>query len=433
MARLLFFVCLLLPLCLAQIPSTGLDRNPDPSCSRGLRAGSACCPSACGQCGGTGCNKRGLSAQCCSGAVSKSGRGCSSVGPPCKVGASGGNTGGKNTGGGNTGSGSTGSGNRGVGGGKGKWKNIDSSISGRPRSRHEACFVMANGKGYLLGGRGDNGLDIFNPKTRRWSRGNGMPTQMHHMQCVVWRGSIYIAASWFGPSPRESINPLMWIYDTKKDSWSSRPGLPPQRRRGAAASVMYNNKIWVVGGNIGGHGPPSRTLGWMDYYDLITKKWRTNLPSLPEGRDHVGGAIVKGMLCIAGGRDGGADSFFGATILSTYCYNFRTKKWKNMKAPIPVGRAGAATARTCDGKMMIAGGEGKFSPAFSRIDIFNGVRWESGPSLVRARHGTGLAVAQCGCRQIFIASGSGMRGGRPELDSTEVLLPGGKDVRCDRY
>lgn len=424
MVHLLFIACLLMPLSAAHL-ATIARVGSDPTCSRNLKTTKVCCPKFCGQCGGRGCGSGGNGQSCCASSIQRSGRSCSSFDPPCILDTPG-NSGGDR--------------NPGAGGGEvpsatglGKWQNIDSSISGRPRARHEACFVMAKGKGYLLGGRGDRGLDIFDPKTRRWSRGNGMPTQMHHMQCVVWRDDIYVATSWFGPSPRESINPLMWIYSTKQNSWSSRKGLPATRRRGAAASVVYDDKIWVVGGNIGGHGPPARTLGWMDYYDLVKKKWVTNLPSLPQARDHVGGAIVKGMLCVAGGRDGGARSFFGATVKSTYCYNFKTKKWKNMNAPIPEGRAGAAIATTCDGKMMIAGGEGKFSPAFSRVDIFDGVRWKKGPSLVRARHGTGLAVSQCGCGQIFIASGSGRRGGRPELDSTEVLIPAGQSGRCARY
>ena len=292
---------------------------------------------------------------------------------------------------------------------------------------------MARGKGWLIGGRGDKGVDIFDPKARKWTKGPAMPTQMHHMQCVVYKGNVYIATSWFGPSPREQNNDKLWILNTKTERWTSKAGLPARRRRGGAAAVLRNKKIYVVGGNRGGHGAHSKTLGWMDCYDIEKDKWKTGLPNLPEGRDHVGGVLVKGMLCIAGGRNGGKKDFFGATIKSTYCYNFEKKKWVNMKAPIPKGRAGAAYGKTCDGKMMIVGGEGKFSKAFDRADLFDGKKWTSGPALQRERHGTGLAVAKCKCGQIFIASGSGARGGRPELQSTEVYLPNGRDVKCQSY
>ena len=423
MMRALFFLCLLLPLGATQI-STVTRAGSDQTCARNLKNNLVCCPSLCPKCGGRGCAEGGLGKSCCTASVKKSARSCRHFDPPCIIDTSG-SLRGRDEGTGGTHSPPAVA--------SGTWQNIDRSVTGRPRARHEACFVMANGKAYLLGGRGDRGLDIFDPRTRRWSRGTGMPTQMHHMQCVVWQGGIYIASSWFGPSPTETVNPLLWVYDTARDSWSSRPGLPRARRRGAAAAVVHDDKIWVVGGNVGGHGPPARTLGWMDYYDLRRRRWVTNLPGLPQPRDHVGAAVVRGQLCVAGGRDGGARNFFAATVRSTYCYNFGAKRWRNMNAPLPEGRAGAATATTCDGKMMVAGGEARFSAAFSRVDLFDGVRWTRGPDLVRARHGTGLAVAQCGCGLVFIASGSGARGGRPELDSTEVLIPAGRSGTCTRY
>lgn len=416
MQRYIFLIAFILVL-------VTVTQTADPNCKKGKRAGSTCCAKVCSKCGGTGCGRNGLGPKCCSGKISGSGRLCNKVDPPCKItSGSGGNPGGGSNGGPAT------------GGGKGTWKNIDGSTKGRPQARHEACFVMANGKGYLIGGRGTRGVDEFDPKTRVWKKAVAkMPTQMHHMQCVFYQGKIWIATSWFGGSPRESVNEKMWIFTVATKTWKSAPGLPPARRRGAAASVVFNDKLYVVAGNRGGHGPPAKTLGWFDYYDFKTKKWVTNLPNLPVPRDHVGGAMVNGQLCIAGGRNGGANSFFSATVPSTYCYNFGMKKWIK-KDDIPAPRAGSAYGRTCGGKMMIAGGEGKFKAAFNRVDLFDGSKWTTLPSLKRARHGTGLAVANCGsCGQIFIASGSGARGGRPELESTEVWLPNGKDVRCANF
>lgn len=413
---------------------------PDPTCSRGISAGSACCAAQCGQCGGSGCGSRpGGGAQCCMSGVIGGNRGCNEVGPPCEIGsgsAGGSSNSGNNNDNNNNNNNSNMSGGNGSGGGgktRARWVNIDGSTTGRPQARHEACFVMVEGKGYLIGGRGTRDVSIFNAETRTWQRGPAMPTQMHHMQCVRYGGNIYIPASWFGGFPREENNPDMWILNTRTLKWSKRPGLPKGRLRGSAAAVVYNNRIYVVCGNDGGHGPPAKSLGWMDYYDLKQNKWVTNLPTMPDARDHVGGAIVKGMLCIAGGRDGGASSFFSAVKTATYCFNFQQNKWMNMNAPIPAGRAGAATDRVCGGKMMVAGGEGAFSAAFTRVDLFDGSKWTSGGELVRGRHGTGLGVSRCECGQVFIASGSGMRGGSPELDSTEVYLPNGRDQRCAKY
>ena len=55
------------------------------------------------------------------------------------------------------------------------------------------------------------------------------------------------------------------------------------------------------------------------------------------------------------------------------------------------------------------------------LDIRTGV-WRSLPPLIRARHGSGLIFHQ---GSLFIASGSGARGGRPELTTMERLDWGG--------
>ena len=206
---------------------------------------------------------------------------------------------------------------------------------------------MHSGRAYLIGGRRLQPVNIFDPVQKTWTERDGPGVLLHHMQCVGWNGRIYVASAWGGTFPRETTHANIWIYDPQKDSWSTRAGLPEDRRRGGAAAVLWDDKIWVVGGNRGGHGLHATTLGWMDYYDLVRQRWTVGLPDLPEGRDHVGGAIVQmrdgNALCIAGGRDGGQKNFFGATVDSTYCYNFTSRSWRNMEADVPFGRGGGAT------------------------------------------------------------------------------------------
>lgn len=293
---------------------------------------------------------------------------------------------------------------------------------------------MARGKGYLLGGRGAAfETDIFDPKTRTWTKGSAPPFEFHHGSCVPVGSQIFIPVSFSGPFPVEAANDKLLIYNVLRDRWVTRPGLPPARNRAAAAAVLRNKKIWVAGGSSGGHGPGSKTFGFFDYYDLVTKKWVTNLPSMPIVRDHHGGAIVKGRFCVAGGRKSNAENFFGAVTVATLCYNFNRKVWINVRAPMPQARANSAYARTCAGEMMVAGGEGKRLKALGRVDVFNGSRWRRIPNLAFGRHGTGLAVSRCACGQIFIAGGQGRQADRQPLDSTEVYLSNGMNVICKRY
>lgn len=100
---------------------------------------------------------------------------------------------------------------------------------------------------------------------------------------------------------------------------------------------------------------------------------------------------------------------------------------------MPSPRAGANTARTCDGRMMVAGGEGD-GVAYDRVDLFDGTRWRQGPNLVSARHSSGVSFSRCNkCAHAFIPSGSGRQGGRPELFSTEEWIPEDAPEECVRY
>lgn len=309
--------------------------------------------------------------------------------------------------------------------------------AGKLVQRHEACAVMVNGEVVLIGGRGVNKpTSIYNPKTKTWRRGKGPGPgiEIHHFQCVEADGKLWAVSSWTGKYPREKNNNKIYVYDVASDSWSTRAGMPSERNRGGSAAIRRGDIIYVIAGNIGGHGEHATSYTWMDAYNFRTDTWlKQKYPDMPGGgRDHVGGALVNDELCVAGGRDGGVRRFFIATRTSTYCYSFKTGKWSK-RGDFPQGRAGAMTGTTCDGKMMIAGGEG-FGRAFDRVDVFDGQTWTRAPNLVEPRHGSGLAMAECdGCGHIFVPSGSGRQGGSPELLTTEEWIPKGMPVNCKKY
>lgn len=295
---------------------------------------------------------------------------------------------------------------------------------------------MVGGEVILLGGRGVNKPpSILNPISKEWRTGTGPGENvlMHHMQCVGIGSSVWVAVSWNGDFPNEGNNDHVFEYNVRNDIWLQHPGMPRNRNRGGAAVVRRGDYLYVVAGNRGGHGDGSKSLTWMDEYNWVRRKWtEKKFPDMPGGgRDHVGGALVNDEICIAGGRDGSDGHFFEANIKTTFCYNFEKGAWSK-RADMPGPRAGAMTAATCDGKMMVAGGEGD-GRAFSRVDVFDGVKWERGPDLVEPRHGSGLAIADCRCGHMFIPSGSGDQGGGPELSTTELFIPNGADPECAMY
>lgn len=391
----------------------------DEACIDNLRNGNICCPKQCGQCGGPKCGRRPpVGGACCPRRWKESGRFCTQTEPPCIIVPSASPTASPSpsplpsvT-------------------GDGKWKTVR-GLSGRPRKRHEACMAWVGGKGYLIGGRRIQPVSIFDPKAKTWTTGTSPGFEMHHMQCVTYDEKIWVISSWTGGFPREQNVEDIWIYDPMTDLWDTRDGLPEDRRRGGGGVVLWNDQMWVVAGNRGGHGAHATTLGWLDMYDPVRDEWTMGYSDVPVGRDHIQAAIVHGRLCVAGGRDGGVGNFFQATIGSTYCYDFLNDEWtREMDLPGP--RAGIMVTELCSGEMMVAGGEK--DDAFDSVDLFDGTSWRRTAGMKQKRHSGGLATTDCACGKVFVASGNGARGGGFELESTEVWDANG-DVtgECDKY
>lgn len=300
-------------------------------------------------------------------------------------------------------------------------------------SRHENCFVMVGRKAYLIGGRETQDVDVFDPVTRTWSKGATAPRLLHHMECVNVNGEIYFPAAWTDWYPQEKNTAVMYIYNTITDTWRNVDAMPEYRRRGSAAVVVDGTKIWVSHGNRGGHEQSTTdfatSYGWIDYYDTADGKWYLGdvmgFPDAPNPRDHTGGALVNGRICVAAGRNGGVDKW--PIVKQTDCFDPVTKKWNDPPPPNhPDPRGGSAYGTSCDGRMIVAGGERQIS---SSVYAFNGTNWEKFQNgLVDSRHATGLAV-DCVCNAIYIAAGSSQDGGVP-ISTTEIYFPGGKDVAC---
>lgn len=71
-------------------------------------------------------------------------------------------------------------------------------------------------------------------------------------------------------------------------------------------------------------------------------------------------------------------------------------------------------------KVLVIGGEsGSQVAAHSEVEAFDtkSGKWEALPSLKQGRHGTGAVIIN---GKIYIAAGSGNRGGGPELNDIEV-------------
>ena len=289
-----------------------------------------------------------------------------------------------------------------------------------PRGRHENGYVEANGKFYLIGGRNDRPMQIYDPVDNTWTNGTNPPNniELHHFQAATIGDKIYVVGAYTGPFPDEDLVSNIYIYDVVTDSWDIGPEIPADRRRAAAGVVVYNGQIAIVCGSTGGHGSFSVRKAQFDLYNPATNQW-TTMPDAPHVRDHVHAAIIENKLYVAGGRDGGLND----NVPEVDVFDFGSNQWSTLPSEtgdIPTPRAGAASIAV-DHFLIVIGGESAAQVvAHNEAEVLNTRTgtWFTIDRLEVGRHGTQAIFYD---DKLYIASGSGQQGGSPELTNQEVF------------
>lgn len=299
-------------------------------------------------------------------------------------------------------------------------------VENEPVARHEAGFVAYKDLLYLLGGRRIQTTSVFDIKTNSWSQKSPPPIEMHHFQPVVFENAIYIIGAMTGSWPHETPLDRVLIYYPEKDTFEFGDTIPEDRRRGGSGAVVYNEKIYIIGGITNGH--MNGYQPWFDVYDPKTGEWQV-LEDAPTARDHFNAAINQGKLYAFAGRNTSraTEEDMALTIEHGDIYDFSTQQWEKVtnNLAIPTQRAGNF-AFACNDAIVVGGGESaaqvKAHDEVEAFTITTGL-WSKWPALNEGRHGTGSAVVG---NYVYVASGCGNRGGEPELVTIERLeLPNG--------
>ena len=296
------------------------------------------------------------------------------------------------------------------------WKILETE--GEPVARHESSFVECEGKFYLLGGRGVKPVDIYNPISNSWSKGAETPVEIHHFQAVSYRGKIIAAGAMTGPYPNEIPLPNLYVYEPEYNMWTIGPEIPAQRRRGSSGVVIHEDRLFLICGIVDGHN--GNHVNWLDSYDFLARRWEV-LEDAPRPRDHFHALVADEKIFAFAGRNTSknTDQVFDLTIPQVDFYDLETGSWGTLPKEIHIPRAGASVA-LLKNEIFIIGGESMFDKtAHNEIEIWNlkQEKWMPINYLQRGRHGTQAIVYR---NKIYIAAGSGNRGGSPELNSIEV-------------
>ena len=298
-----------------------------------------------------------------------------------------------------------------------QWQELPSTDGSVLSCRHESAMATVNGRLYLMGGRGNRPTEAFDPTTGTWTSMGLPPFEINHFQPVVLDGLVYIVGAFTGSYPNETNVPNVWTWDPRTDQWTQGPLIPAARRRGSNGAFVRDGKIYLLGGNNQGHNGGARA--WFDEYDPSTQTWQA-LPDAPRARDHFSTVLIGNRLVAAGGRRTTQPGPFGNTIGEVDIYDFGTGQWSTIARDIPTERAGALSVPMGRYAVVIGGESPTQQEAHDECEALDVVseRWTTLPSLVDGRHSGGVGLVD---GRVYVASGSGRRGGSPELDTLEII------------
>ncbi|MGN9786440.1 Kelch repeat-containing protein [Nonomuraea sp. ZG12] len=306
------------------------------------------------------------------------------------------------------------------------WKPL-APIAGGVRQEHSV--VALNGKVYVIGGiqRDAAGavvtttsVEVYDTRKDSWSPSAPLPVAMNHPNVAAVGGKIYVLGALSGGSSWQALRDS-YVYDPGTNRWTELAPMPAGTERGSSAMGVRGTKIYLAGGMrtlTPGPGGLQDTVATVSSYDVVTGRWES-LPSLPQARDHVGGAIVGGTFYVLGGRDRGQ-----VNVRDTvYAFDLRARRWTE-RAPMPTARGGIAAAAV-GSTIYTFGGEG--NPAegsngvFAQTEAYDTERnrWQRLAPMPVPRHGT-AAVAVGGT--IYIPGGGDAAGAAP-MDVIDAFRP----------
>lgn len=299
-----------------------------------------------------------------------------------------------------------------------RWTTVETK--GNITARHESSLIEYKDKFYLLGGRGLNPVNVFNPKTKIWEEKSKPPLEIHHFQAVTYKNAIYVIGM-TGKYPKEVPLENIWLYYPEKDKWEKGAEIPKPIQRGGAGAAVYQDKIYLICGIDFGH--TSGTNNNFNSYNLITGEWET-LTKAPHIRDHFSTIVVDDNLYCIGGRNSSFHYpddftvFFEKTIPYVDVYNFKEKKWHTMKEELPYPTAAGGLVNF-QNKIIYFGGEGSLKQAYNTTQCLDLVtkKWTQLAPLNIGRHGGGAVVYN---DKIYTVAGSNIKGGA-NLYTTEVF------------
>jgi N-acetylneuraminic acid mutarotase len=169
-----------------------------------------------------------------------------------------------------------------------------------PTPRSGGGKAVIDGKIYVAGGRppGGSAFEVYDPATNTWEKLPDLPTQRNHLAMVALNGKVIVAGGRTGPGAMAERVDAVEIYDPKTRRWSR--GAPLPAPRGGITGAAHAGCMFVFGGE----GERTHVLGLTPNtyaYDPRADRW-TRLPDLPIAVHGLkGSAVIGGRIFLPGG------------------------------------------------------------------------------------------------------------------------------------
>jgi N-acetylneuraminic acid mutarotase len=139
--------------------------------------------------------------------------------------------------------------------------------------------------------RGLGTVQAYDPKTNTWKELASMPTPRNHAAIGAVNGKIYMIGGRVGAAfiGLASDTSLVEVYDPATDTWGT-PGSRMPTTRSALAYGVYNNRIYIAGGEF--QDPTQQTVfRTFEEYDPASNTWSV-LPPMAIARHGVAAAVI---------------------------------------------------------------------------------------------------------------------------------------------
>jgi len=173
-----------------------------------------------------------------------------------------------------------------------------------PQARIEAMAASVGGKFYIFGGfinsmlTATTSLDVYDPGANAWSSGATLPQALTHSAIATSGQFVYILGGEVG-SDAGTVTNAVYKYDSVANTYIALPTLPLSRGGGGAAIV--NNILYFFGGLKEGFQLDGNGEAFKLDLNNLGAGW-SSIASMPNPRNHMGGAALGGKVYAIGGQ-----------------------------------------------------------------------------------------------------------------------------------